>query len=824
MTNLRDALRKLLSRRPSGQFYQRVVVVWLTLSLASVVLAAATWARLSRQLNAATQAVAIRLEVDSIFQLLLEAQSSQCGFVATGNPRFLKSLQETTLIVPSRFEHLTNLAQKDPLLLKGVMEFRGLAETSLRYQQRVVLVRQAQGPAAASAILAGSQGEERLTALRGDAAALGGTPSALVFDQGAVARSQLTRASLTSLVAGILGLGAGLLAFGLSRLTLKHQERERELIQAKLQADRRSQEKTACLANMTHEIRTPMNAILGFGELMENDLLDEKQHDYLHFIRRSASSLLQLINDMLDMSKIEAGMLEPRLEPTDLREICQFIQTMFSEHAARKHLHLSWKLAKGMPHSLLLDRVRLRQILVNLVGNAVKFTDQGSITLHLGWENQVHGKEGTLVIEVEDTGVGIPTDRLETIFNPFVQAGAHPEKECQGTGLGLTIVKRLTEMIGGSVNVTSELEQGTLFRLRFPDVAVSDCLPATDQLPRPAVANFNWLRPATVLGVDDSETNRQLLRAMLGESHHRLLLAGSGSEAIDLARKFRPDIILLDIRMPGTDGNGVREALRKFPALKSIPVIAITASSLVADGIDSEERFDGYVGKPYSRQDLFDELARFLPRLPQAQVSSNQSSILAPERVSTRTRKSLALNATVDDWASQTDAQDLRHDLRSSLAGVVMSAELLLDQIAIVNDTPSSLLVTKILDPSRRFLRALKAGPSHTSCLTCVPPPGEIAERKQWLSLLVDGSKTVVGQMQADARELCQRMARVTQTRAVQLSENILCCCTDLANLAERCAAHHDVAKPDSRLICLEFHEPATTQWNADVNALVVGH
>jgi signal transduction histidine kinase/DNA-binding response OmpR family regulator len=805
-TNLRDALRRLITRRPSGQFYQRVVVVWLTFSLASVVLAAATWVRLSRQLKAATQAVVIRLEVDSIFELLLEARSSQCGYVATGHPRFLKALQESALSLPGRFEHLNRLAQNDPLLLKGVLDFLGRAEAGLRYQQRVVLARQEQGAAAASSMEAGGEWEERLAALRRDAVALGETPSALVFDQGAVARSQLARASLTSLVAGILGLGAGLLALGLSRLTVQHQERERELIQAKLQADRHNQEKTACLANMTHEIRTPMNAILGFGELLEKDQLNEKQHHYLQFIRRSASSLLQLINDMLDLSKIEAGMLKLHREPTDPREIGQFIQTMFSESALRKHLQLSWKIAEDLPRSLLLDGPRLRQILVNLVGNAVNFTDQGSIAVRLRWEKQVSGPQGTLVIEVEDTGVGIPADRLEMIFHPFVQAGAHPAKEGQGTGLGLAIVKSLAEMMGGSVTAASELARGTLFRLRLPAVALSQGMPATDRWMSAPATNFNSLRPATVLGVDDHETNRQLLRAVLGDSHHRLLLAGSGAEAIALARQFRPDIILLDIRLPGRDGYRVREALRLIPALQPIPVIAMTASNLVAEG--SDRQFDGYMGKPFSRQNLFDELARFLPRLPQADAASNQAGLFARERAARRRRRARALHSTVDEGSRPAKAPDLRHDFRSSLAGVVMSGELLLDQIAMVNDTPAALLVTKILAPSRRLLQAVKGGPSRTTSLTGAPPPGEMAEREEWVSLLVDGSKAVVGHMQADARELCRRMARLTPARALQLSENILQGCTDLANLAERGAGQPVAAQRDSKLARLEFPAP----------------
>jgi signal transduction histidine kinase len=680
MTKLSHALRRLLTRRPSGECYQRVVVVWLTLSLASVLLAAANWARLSRQMNAATRAVAIRLEVDATF------------------------------------------------------------------------------------------------------------------------RNQLARASLTSLAAGILGLGAGVFALALSRLTVKHQERERELVQAKLQADRRSQEKTVLLDNMSHELRTPMNAILGFGELMEDDLLNQKQHAYLHFIRRSASSLLQLINDTLDMSKIEAGMLELHPEPTDPREIGQFIQTMFSEPADRKHVHLSCKIAEDMPRSLLLDGARLRQILVNLVGNAIKFTDQGSIAWHLRWEDQAPGQSGTLVIEVQDTGVGIPGERLETIFHPFVQAGAHPEKERQGTGLGLAIVKHLAEMMGGSVTVTSELAQGTLFRLLLPDVAISDFMPAADRLMSAKAPNFNRLRPATVLGVDDNETNRQLLRAMLGDSHHRLLLAGSGAEAIELARTFRPDIILLDIRMPGMDGYRVREALRNIPALQQVPVIALSAAGLVEEETHGELGFDGYMGKPFSRQSLFDELARFLPRLSQASATSNQEILSEQEAFSAQTRSSWSSNPPADDWASQAEAKNLRHDLRSSLAGVVMSAELLLDQIAVVNDTPSALLVTKILAPSLRLLETVKGRRSRIPSVA-----GETAETEDWFPFPVDGSTVLVERMQTDARELCRRMARLTHAPSVQLSENILQCCLQLTNLAERCAAHQAAAKQDRSVTCQRF-------------------
>jgi signal transduction histidine kinase len=550
-----QATRGFALRQPNGQFVETIVVVWLTLSIASVVLAMATWMQFSSKLNTATQTVAIRMKLEAIYNLLLQADSSQGAYVITGDSQFLQSLQASSSSLPAQFDQLAALARNDPALLKRVMDLHGQAEVSLNYQNRVVKARQEQGQAAAAAIVATGEGQTMMAAIRKDTDQIANERADhLVSEQDGSARFQLKRASLTSLAAGIVGIGAGVLAFALSRLTVKHQEREQELIKARLQAERRSQEKTAFLANMSHEIRTPMNAILGFSELLESDLQDSKHRNYLQSIRRSGASLLQLINDMLDMSKIEAGVLELRPEPTDPREICHFIQSVFSETAAKKGLWMSFKVADDLPGTLLLDRIRLRQILVNLVGNAVKFTDHGGIETSIQGERQSGSGRVTLIIEVKDTGVGIPLDRLEAIFKPFVQAGAHREKENQGAGLGLSIVKRLTEMMNGAVTASSTPGHGSIFHLRFPDVPISARLPATERAKEWAATNFNALRPARLLAADDNEANRQLLGAMFAGTHHRLFLAAGGREALEKARQFRPDIVLLDIRMPDMDG------------------------------------------------------------------------------------------------------------------------------------------------------------------------------------------------------------------------------------------------------------------------------
>ena len=271
-------------------------------------------------------------------------------------------------------------------------------------------------------------------------------------------------------------------------------------------------------------------------------------------------------------------------------------------------------MVENLPHALLLDRIRLRQILINLLGNAVKFTDHGSVEVRVSWEKNHASSHVTLVIDVQDTGVGIPRDKLEAIFKPFVQAGAHREKEKLGTGLGLSIVKRLTEIMGGSVTVASVPGQGSAFHLRFPQVPISARLPAAAKLPPAGEVYFNELNPATLLVVDDNENNCNLIAEMFAGTHHRLVFGSSGEEAVAKARELKPDILLLDVRMPGMDGCEALTAIRKIPGLEFLPVIAVTASSLMNEENSLKERFSGYVRKPFSKQELFDELADFLPR------------------------------------------------------------------------------------------------------------------------------------------------------------------------------------------------------------------
>ena len=599
---------------PNNLFYKSIVTIWLALSVASVFLAAVTWVQLSNRLAAAREAVAVQQDLDGVLRAMLDIETGQRGFTITGDAAFLEPMTAGQKSLAPLFEHLIGIARGDAEMIQRVTDLRAQIELSLDHQQRVVTARKTFGPQAAADLVASSEGRRIMDRIRAQITDLRGMRSDLLSEDGSVARSQLLRASLTSLVAGILGIGAGLFAFWLSRVMLSQQERERELVEAKLQAERTSREKTVFLANMSHEIRTPMNAILGFSELLAEDLRSPRHRQYLQSIRSSAASLLQLINDILDMSKIEAGVMELRLEPTDPREVCDFLHTVFSEPAAKKGVKLECKIAEDLPHALLLDRIRLRQVLVNLVGNAVKFTDQGSISVRLWCEKQKTSSRVTLLIEVQDTGVGIPADKLEAIFKPFVQAGAHREKEKQGTGLGLSIVKRLTEMMGGTVTAVSIPREGSAFSLRFPNVAISARLATGEKLEPDEVVDFDELRPATILVVDDNETNCRLIAGMFAGSAHRLVFGANGFDAVSQARELKPDVVLLDIRMHGMDGREALPEIRKIPGLEVTPVVAVTASSLLGDESDLKRRFTGYLRKPFSKRELFNELAHYLPR------------------------------------------------------------------------------------------------------------------------------------------------------------------------------------------------------------------
>jgi CheY-like chemotaxis protein/two-component sensor histidine kinase len=405
---------------------------------------------------------------------------------------------------------------------------------------------------------------------------------------------------------------------------------------------------------MSHEIRTPMNAILGFSELLRTQMAASKERQYLDAISSSGRTLLSLINDILDLSKIEAGKLALQSEAVSVARVVEEITRLFSIKAGEKGIALEAEIDPKLPRGLMLAEVCLRQMLFNVVGNAIKFTEKGQVTIRARAENgpqpvpgrsasetlsptlsqtlsppsvdkvldKVGGKvtgssaepdetRVNLILEVADTGIGIPKEQQESIFWAFQQVSGQSTRKFGGTGLGLTITKRLTEMLHGTITVESELGKGSTFRIVVPNVAITELAQASAVI-SDAGGDLARFAPATILAADDVALNRALIAGYFEGTAHRLIQAANGREALELAAKHRPDVILMDMRMPEMDGYETTQRLKANPALQSIPVIAVTASSFREEEARARRACDGFIRKPFNRAELIAELGRFL--------------------------------------------------------------------------------------------------------------------------------------------------------------------------------------------------------------------
>jgi signal transduction histidine kinase/CheY-like chemotaxis protein len=400
------------------------------------------------------------------------------------------------------------------------------------------------------------------------------------------------------------------LALGLEKASREQKQAMDELIRTREEAERANRAKSEFLAMMSHELRTPMNGVLGMLQLMETTKMTEEQAEYSALATESTEHLLRVINDILDFSRFERDALELENISFNLADLIATSVQAFAHNAQQRGLALELDVQPGLDLLRVKgDPTRIRQILVNLIGNALKFTEFGSVRVETAWR-QSDAQHILFTCAVRDSGIGISPELLESMFDAFQQADNSISRRYGGTGLGLPIARNLAERMGGSLYAESSEGLGSVFHLEIPLQRVQQ----EDPAPQPgAVGEIPQERDGCVLLVEDNPVNRTVVEAMLRSLGLQVSVAGDGAQAVSMASQEKYALILMDCRLPVMDGYEATRRIRQLPGLETLPIIALTANARHGDrDICLAAGMNDYLAKPFKRTDLQQVLQRWL--------------------------------------------------------------------------------------------------------------------------------------------------------------------------------------------------------------------
>ncbi len=586
----------------------------------------------------------VRAALGLLYGDITHAGLAQRNYLITGQHEQLAQYRRLASSLPRQIGAIETLISDNAAQLGNFQPIHALVDRMLEVLDQTITTYQTRGFASAQKSLASGQGVDSMQSIA--------TVIARVDEQEQILLAQREKASamfqrqmLASVFLTLLAATAlfSILFYQIRREILARQQSDRALIQAKdaaelakREADMANNAKSTFLATMSHEIRTPMNGVLGMLELLSLTRLDGAQHAALKVIRESGKTLMRIIDDILDFSKIEAEKLNIHPEPTHLSDLMKDLQNTYSGNASSKGLPIHCQIDENISPAVMVDPVRLRQVLGNFISNAIKFTSSGHIDIRVELMEQHHDAQ-RLRFCVRDTGIGISAAHQQALFQPFAQAELNTARRYGGTGLGLSISRRLASLMGGSIAMHSEVGQGTTMTLELLLPAADPALLASSN-PLPQVATRSSRKegevhraaPTTaeaeiegtlVLLVDDHPTNRLVLMRQINQLGYAAESARDGTEAFQMWQSGRYGLLLTDCNMPGMDGYALARAIRALEAASGdghrCPIIACTANALSGEAaICLEAGMDDYITKPVELKSLLVKLTRWLPLPP----------------------------------------------------------------------------------------------------------------------------------------------------------------------------------------------------------------